>query len=112
MRSDLIPRVEPTFVAGKAVVSAQDPYEFEPNPNSIDKFLLSSVSAALQAGLLESIRFVQEFGVAEIERRNIDLAGSLKDALKSIPGVNVISPTERESSTGLFPFRSTALTPK
>ena len=112
VRSDLIPQVEPTFVAGRAVVSAQDPYEFEPNPNSIDKFLLSSVSAPLQAGLLESIRFVQEFGVQEIERRNVDLAGSLKDALKSIPGVNVISPTERESSTGLVSFAIDGLDPE
>ena len=104
VRSDLISHVEPSHVAGRAVVSIEDPYVFEPNPTSIDKFLLSSISLPLQAGLLETIRFIQEIGVKEIDERNLDLAEAMKEALNRIPGVKVLSPLGRESSSGLVSF--------
>ena len=112
IRRDLISQVEPTFVAGRAAVSYEDPYSFEPNTDTIDKFLLSSTSAALQAGLLESIRFVQETGVKEIEGRNLALAGALKEALKGISGVTVLSPFDHESSSGLVSFSIEGVDPE
>jgi cysteine desulfurase/selenocysteine lyase len=92
------------FVSSQAARPSDDPYSFEPNPSTIDKLLLSSTNAALQAGLLEAIEFVQEIGIDRIEQRNLDLAGLLKEALAETPGVRLISPLNRDSSTGLVSF--------
>jgi L-cysteine/cystine lyase len=104
MRKELIPQVEPVHVSSRSSLSSNDPYRFEPNTDSIDKFLLTSSSYALRAGMLEAIRFVQEVGVGEIERRNLALATSMNHALQEIPGVKVLSPLEEEGSSGLVTF--------
>ncbi|MCE2462806.1 MAG: aminotransferase class V-fold PLP-dependent enzyme, partial [Dehalococcoidia bacterium] len=104
VRNDLIPQLEPMQVAGRASLTSADPYQFQPNISSIDKFLLTSTSAPLRAGMLEAIRFIQGIGVEEIESRNLDLATYAKQTLGEIPGVAVLSPLDRESSTGLVSF--------
>jgi selenocysteine lyase/cysteine desulfurase len=104
MRKELIPQVEPMKVADRSALPLDDPYQFEPNTSSIDKFLLTSTSAPLRAGMLEAIRFIQDIGVEEIESRNLHLATYAKQALQEIPGVTVLSPLDRRSSTGLVSF--------
>ncbi len=104
IRKDLIPQVEPVYVSGRAAVPQKDPTRFEPSAPSIDRFLLTSSSTALRAGMLEAMRFIQDIGVEEIERRNLDLATSMKHALQEIPGVTVLSPLDRRSSSGLVSF--------
>ena len=104
MRKDLIPQVEPVKVSGRAALPSEDPLRFEPNSSSIDKFLLTSSSAPLRAGMLESIRFIEGIGVQEIERRNLDLAAYMKQALVEVPGILVLSPMDRHSSSGLVSF--------
>jgi selenocysteine lyase/cysteine desulfurase len=54
--------------------------------------------------MLEAIRFIQDIGVEEIESRNLHLATYAKQALQEIPGVTVLSPLDRRSSTGLVSF--------
>ena len=63
-----------TAVSGGAVLPHDLPDQFELNTESMDKFNVSSSSAALQAGLEEAIRFIQSVGVDVIEQRNLDLA--------------------------------------
>ena len=104
IREELISRLEPTMVAGKAAVRQDDPYLFEANTSSIDKFRLTSSSAPLQAGMLEAIGFIQNIGVGHIEARNLALAASLKQALQEIPGVKILSPLDRSNSSGLVSF--------
>lgn len=104
IREDMIPQVEPMQVGGRAVLPHDDPAQLEPNTSSMDKFLVSSTSAALQAGMVEAIRFIQDIGVGKIEQRNLDLAASLKKALREVPGIQVMSPTDRQSSSGLVTF--------
>ena len=111
IRRDLIDMVEPVFVASRAATSSDDPYSFEPEPSIIDKLLLSSTSVALQAGLLEAIAFVQEIGIDRIEQRNLDLAGLMKKALAETPAVHLISPLNREISSGLVSFAIEGVTP-
>jgi L-cysteine/cystine lyase len=111
IRRNLIPQVEPIHVGGRSVVSFDDPYSFEPDPSSINKFVLSSVSVPLYAGLVETIRFIQEIGVKQIEERNLDLAEAMKGALNSIPGVRVLSPLTRSSSSGLVSFSVEGVNP-
>ncbi len=112
MRKDLIPQVQPVHVAGRAVVSHDDPFRFEENTDSIDKFTLSSSSYALRAGMLEAIGFIQEIGVHEIEARNLALASTLKGALRETPGVRVLSPLKDGSSSGLVSFTVDGVDPK
>ena len=104
IRNDRIPQVEPMKVAGRAALPHGDPYQFEPNISSMDKFRLTSTSTALQAGMVESIGFIQAIGVGEIERRNLSLAAALKGTLQELPGVKVLSPMEGRSSSGLVSF--------
>ena len=111
VREDMIPELKPTQVSGQAVVSNHDPYRIETISSSMDKFLLSSTSVAIQTGMLEAIKFVQGVGLDEIETRDLDLATSLKQALAEIPGVTVQSPMGREDSSGLVTFAIDGLEP-
>ena len=104
IRKEMIPQVEPTAVSGGAVLPHDLPDQFEPNTESMDKFNVSSSSAALQAGLEEAINFIQSVGVDVIEQRNLNLATSLKETLAEIPRVSVLSPMERDISSGLVSF--------
>ena len=111
IRQDMISQVQPSQVAGRATVTNHDPYRIETVDDSMDKFLLTSTSAALQAGMLEAINFVQGVGVDEIESRVLDLAASLKQGLAEIPSVTVLSPMDRASSSGLVSFAVDGLEP-
>ncbi|HIC15570.1 MAG TPA: aminotransferase class V-fold PLP-dependent enzyme [Gemmatimonadetes bacterium] len=112
IRQDLISQVQPTFVAGRSSLSPGNPYGFEPNVESMDKFLLTSTSVALQAGALEAIRFVNDPGVAAIEERGLDLSTILKQALVDVPGINLLSPMDRQDSTGLVSLTVDGMTPE
>ena len=112
IRKDRVPELEPVQVSGRAARPGDDPYGFEPDISSIDKFLLTSSSAALRAGMLECMTFIEAIGVGEIERRNLDLAAYLGRALQEVPGVSVLSPTERSSSSGLVSFSIDGVDPK
>ncbi len=112
IRQDMIPTVAPTQVGGRAVVHYEEPVNMEPNIASMDKFLVSSTSTALQAGLAEAVKFIQDAGVAAIEERNLDLASSLKAALSDIPRVTVGSPMDRQSSSGLVTLNISGVEPE
>jgi selenocysteine lyase/cysteine desulfurase len=111
IRRDLIPMVQPVHVAGGAALPMDNPYGFQPVESSIDKFSPTSTSVPIQAGLMEAIRFAREVGLAQIEARNLDLAGALKRELQETPGVKVLSPLERRSSSGLVSFAIDGVAP-
>ena len=112
IRKELIPEVEPMYAASRAVLPADEFDQFEKNTSSMDKFLLTSSSAALQAGMLETVRFIQEIGVVEIEQRNLGLATSLKQALQEIPRVKVLTSLESQNASGLVSFVIDGVDPK
>ena len=112
IRRDMIPQVQPVHVAGRAVQPHEGAEDLQPETASIDKFLGTSTSMALQAGMLEAIRFVQAAGVEEIEARDLDLASQLKQSLGETPGVKVLSPLERGSSSGLLSFAIDGIEPE
>ena len=112
VRKELIPQVEPIHVAGRGAVPSDDPRRFEANTDSIDKLSLTSSSAALRAGMVESLRFIQDVGVAEIERRNQALASALKTALQEVPRVRVLTPMDAAASSGLVSFTVDGVDPK
>ena len=112
IRKDMIPQVQPMKVAGKAVVSHETPYEFEPLTDSMDKFLLTSHSSPLRAGMLEAVKYVRAVGLDDIEARNLSLATSLKQSLQEIPGVTVLSSMTPETSSGLVTYNIEGWEPK
>ena len=112
IHKDMIPRVEPTAVGSRASLIRDDPYRFEVNTDSIDKFLVSSSSYALRAGMVEAVRFVQEIGVGKIEKRNLYLAQHLKRELQKIPKVNLLSPMPAARASGLVSFSIDGMDPK
>ena len=77
----------------------------------MEKFLGGSTSVPLQAAFLEAIRFIEEAGIENIEKRTLDLADSAKAKLSEIPGITVISPSERRDSSGLVSFSVAGQTP-
>ena len=89
VREDRIAQLKPTHVSGRAAVSDHNPYAIEAVTDSMDKFLLSSTSVAIQTGMLEAIKFVQGVGVEEIEARDVELATNFKVALQEVQGVTV-----------------------
>jgi len=72
IRQDILEKVSPTQVAGKAVVPDHNPYEIETISDSMDKFQVTSTNVALHAGLLEATKFIEEIGLENIESRNLD----------------------------------------
>ena len=104
IRKELVDQVHPAHTGGRAVVQPVDPYEFQPSPETIEKFLGGSGSVPLQAAFLEAVNLIEEIGIGEIEARNLDLASRLKPQLAEIPGVKILSPAEPRDSTGLVSF--------
>ena len=105
IRKDLIGSIEPSYVAHYAVDSMAEPVNFDTNAESMDKFKLTTASAPLAAGFLETINFIQGVGVEGIEAQTRKLATSLKALLLETPGITVLSPLEGPGVTGLTSFR-------
>ena len=111
IRSEHLERVHPSHTGGRAVVRPVDAHNFRPIPDTMEKFLGGSVSVPVQAAFLEATKFIEEIGIHDIEERNLDLADSAKAKLSEIPGVTVLSPSERRDSSGLVCFSIAGQTP-
>ena len=112
IRQEHIERIHPAHSGGRAAVTTGNPYDFQPIPTTMEKFLGGSASVPLQAAFLEATRFLQEIGIPAIEERNLDLASLLKGKLVEVPGVEVLSPSERRDSSGLVSFAVTGQEPE
>ncbi|MCI0848552.1 MAG: aminotransferase class V-fold PLP-dependent enzyme, partial [Chloroflexi bacterium] len=55
--------------------------------------------------------FIEEAGIRNIEERNLDLADAAKAKLAEVPGVTVLSPSQRRDSSGLVTFAVEGQTP-
>jgi len=111
IRRDHLERVHPAHTGGRAVVRPVDAHNFQPIPDTMEKFLGGSASVPVQAAFLEATKFIEEIGIHNIEERNLDLADSAKAKLSEIPGVTVLSPSERRDSSGLVSFSVAGQTP-
>ena len=111
IRRDHLERIHPAHTGGRAVVRPVDAHNFRPIPDTMEKFLGGSASVPVQAAFLEATRFIEEIGIQNIEERNLDLADAAKAKLSEIPGVTVLSPTERRESSGLVSFSVAGQTP-
>ncbi|MQF70005.1 aminotransferase class V-fold PLP-dependent enzyme [SAR202 cluster bacterium AD-804-J14_MRT_500m] len=105
IRKDVIPAIKPLRVSGRAVTTYDEEGGYEPNDESIDKFLLTTNSAPLAAGFATAIRFHESIGSNSVESRVIELSSMLKELLTPIQGVTLASPTNQSMSCGLTTFR-------
>jgi L-cysteine/cystine lyase len=114
IKKDLIPSIQPTYASSRAAKSWLPTGEWEPETEAITKFQLTTTSAPLRAGYVEAIRFVQEEvgGTKAIEDRDTMLATAMKDALRRIPGVTVLSPARPPEATGIVTFSIAGKKPK
>ena len=104
IRREHLERIHPAHTGGRAVVRPVDAHNFQPIPDTMEKFLGGSASVPVQAAFLEATKFIEEAGMQNIEARNLALADSAKAKLAEISGVTVLSPSERRDSSGLVSF--------
>ncbi len=105
IRRDLVPLIEPAQVGYYAVDSEEQPLALTPDSDSTDKYGLTTTSTPVIVGFNETIGFIEEVGMADIEARNKELAGQLKARLTEIPGVSLLTPEEGPAVTGLTSIR-------
>ena len=108
IRRDHIEMINPSYVGHSAVNTEKKPLEFE--LSGMNKFKVSTTSAALAAGYGAAISFINDAGPADIEARNIALSSYLKAKLLERGGYDVLSPLEGPGLCGLTSFRSESAT--
>lgn len=112
LREDLIPEVQPTFVADSAVYDYDLEGHFTPNAASVRKFELSTRNAALFWGWTAALRFLQGVGLAAIEERSRTLGRQLREGLLTVPGVRLFSPRHPSLASGLVTFTLDGMEPE
>ncbi len=108
IRRDHIEMINPSYVGHSAVNTEKKPLEFD--LSGMNKFKVSTTSAALAAGYGAAIGFINDAGPADIEARNIALSSYLKAKLLERGGYDVLSPLEGPGLCGLTSFRSESAT--
>ncbi|MFC1935524.1 aminotransferase class V-fold PLP-dependent enzyme [Chloroflexota bacterium] len=104
-RKELIPEIAPRYPAHGAVAEwDRATATVTLNTGSPRKFALSTTNTALEAGLAEAIAFHQEVGSTAIEARTLELAGTLKTALRGIQGITLTGPENPKLRSGLVTF--------
>ncbi len=111
IRREHLERIHPAHTGGRGIARPANAHNFQPVADSMEKFLGGSVSVPVQAAFLEATKFIEEAGIDNIETRNLDLAESAKAKLSEVPGVTVLSPSERRDSSGLVTFAVEGQTP-
>ena len=111
IRREHLERIHPAHTGGRAVVRPVDAHNFQPIADNMEKFLGGSASVPVQAAFLEATKFIEEAGIRNIEERNLDLADAAKAKLAEVPGVTVLSPSQRRDSSGLVTFAVEGQTP-
>ena len=104
VREDLIPRVEPVKVAGRAAVSYDFAGSFEPERGLITKYELTTTPTALIAGTTEAAQWFLDSGPAAVFERATSLSRYAQDRFERVDGVRVLSPRDDATRTGLFCF--------
>jgi L-cysteine/cystine lyase len=105
VKRELIPGVEPRYVAMRSATYFPEAGRMDVVADSIQKLELATASPALRAGLCAAVGFAQELGPSNVEARIATLASYAKAALGKVPGVTVLTPLDPESSAGLVTFR-------
>ncbi len=104
VREDLIARVAPMKVAGRAAASYDFEGAFEAEIGSITKYELTTTSTALIAGTIEAAEWFLDADPDAVFERARALNRYAQRRFEQIDGVRVLSPREDATRTGLFCF--------
>ena len=104
VREELIPRVEPVKVAGRAAASYDLEGSFEAERALVTKYELTTTSTALIAGTIEAAQWFLDSGPEAVFERARSLNRYAQARFEQIDGVTVVSPRDDGTRTGLFCF--------
>jgi L-cysteine/cystine lyase len=111
IRDDLIPKVAPSKVAGRAAASYDFAGGFEPEHELITKYELTTTSVALIAGTLEAAEWFLASNPHSVFQRACELNRYAQHRFDRIEGITVLSPRHDATCTGLFCFTVTDVDP-
>ncbi len=111
IRGDLIPKVAPSKVAGRAAASYDFAGAFEPEREQITKYELTTTSTALIAGTLEAAEWFLDSNPLSVFERACELSRYAQERFERIEGVTVESPQHDATRTGLFCFAVAGVDP-
>ncbi len=108
VRADRFDEVAPTEVgaysdAGEGAYRIPDVLEYAPRAQRYEP---GTRNAALVAGFLEAVRFLERIGMERVAARGQALAASLQAGLKNIPGVTVLTPELPTLSGSITTFKT------
>ncbi|MFN7036812.1 MAG: aminotransferase class V-fold PLP-dependent enzyme, partial [Bellilinea sp.] len=98
----LLETMQPFLVGGDTVASSTyDDCQFLPPP---EKFEAGLQNYAGMIGLGAAIRYLQQIGLEAIEKHETALNQRLSEALKSVPGLQIIGPADARLRGGIVSF--------
>jgi selenocysteine lyase/cysteine desulfurase len=105
-------RLAPAHVgAGTFRVADRSTGEVEPQDSGA-RFEYGTRNHIISIGLLASLRWFEALGWHRIHEHVAGMAAYLKERLRSLDGVKLLTPIEREASSGLATFSSPGLDPQ
>ena len=111
VRADLIERLEPLAVVHGANRHYDFEGNFEPSPDTIHKFELTTHSGPVLAGLVASISMLRDLGIDAVERRCIELASRFVDGVRDIAGIRITTPLDPSVRSGIVTFEVEGIGP-
>ena len=103
IRRELVPHLEPPWVAHRATRRYALPHRLQPASDDIAKFELTTRSVPLWEGFLAALAFARSLGLEEVASHARALARRAAHGLVAVPGVALVGP--QEPQTGLLSFR-------
>ena len=111
VREDLIPKLAPSKVAGRAAASYDFAGAFEPEREQLTKYELTTTSMALMAGTIEAAEWFLDSSPRSVFERACELNRYGQQRFERIEGVTVESPRYDATRTGLFCFAVAGVDP-
>lgn len=113
VRKDLVDRYDPDMVESCNLYKdpARQPYHHQPDLSLERDYAIKFVDTAAKFqsasnvmgiwAMYESLKCINSYGIENIEERIQYLVDYLRDGLKTVPGLTVLSPEEKECRSGI-----------
>ncbi len=105
VREDRLDAVTPTEVGAYSDSEYELPDVFDYHP-SARRFEPGTRDGSTVLGLVEAVAFLNRIGMARVEARGKYLASYLKDRLREIEGVRILSPDKPEHASAMTTFKT------
>ena len=105
IKHNLIPEVQPSRIGFGFSSNFNLEGRFDAVTQSVDKFSMSTTSAPLRAGYNAAITKILELKMPNVEKRNLELTKILKEGVRSIDGINILTPLDGNECSALTTFQ-------